>query len=1086
MSNKKNLLLLCLFFGQSQKIFAGEWSTSYCNDGSEAGRYYVNNPFLGKKYFADENQLRGAFFNCVNKGVGANIGLTKQRSYYHEGYLDQVIDRIGYESNIKLDEKNHTNAFNQAQGPIQEKGNAIDKNLASLRGQIESLKNQLTQASQNAGANYEASEKQLAEFQRQLQAFFPPLDAEKKRLGELAQKIYELNPSSFGALNDRKMNFLRNLENLRGNASYIDRLIEEIKKIFNEFNQKIVDAKVRNEEDRRFRDQLEKTNKPAKAAQDLLQKTAELVAKNYGVLYTLNSTSKEELAKDPTGNQKKADDAMKTLSGYSNELSKLNNLMAEWEKSIQDLNAVNPNNRFSSNIQESKDNLGYTKNRKMDVERQYAELEVLSKDIKKAIIEAVSFAKEQADNKKVNEDYERYENEISKSLSSISPQITQFLEAVDALSNGLEPRAESNITRQNIKEKAKEITASLNNYTQKFTQMKKIPDIFNPYANSKYSIGTQRLAKENKTALESMLKEIEGQINESKEALKNYEGKIKDIQKENKTDKNDTGARASIQKFYDEATIKQSTLKKDVGQLQTDVNLLEITARQKSTEELTSDISVLTKRSRELRDTILANKDLSLESIAKFFAPFFDTKYSENLRTFALEQKKRLEKEFSKAKANSDAASKSLDSIDKSLNDLKNNIYDRNSEKAQLNSLDTLLTSAEKSLDLTSLQNQATELSNSLVQLNVQELGSQSADEIKDSYTSQILDLKTAIAGIADQGDRALSMIEEVANSADSGSTLKSRAEAKVRDFKTLLSSTKDKLKQIDTKANSLEKTLEDWYQKKGSGNSSEAFGRGVREITEKATVFFRRLEKIKTIFAAVLAGDTSKNQEAVGLLTEIRDLQAEFKKLKLSIDSKASSYNNFSPDIQKSATVTAAFKQNQDNKDKLLKEESFVTNIEKKFEEVKEKANQSAEGSYQENKEKVDKSLKEMGEYSKIVERATKITSPAKGKSLNPNSQKLFEDAKNAFAKAKEEAIWIKGLGLKTDAQDTAEKNAAEKFNSLVNTLNKDIRTAFGKAKAPNTPTIEISGQDTIVKEDDKKTKGKSSRRRSSNRRHK
>ena len=67
-----------------------------------------------------------------------------------------------------------------------------------------------------------------------------------------------------------------------------------------------------------------------------------------------------------------------------------------------------------------------------------------------------------------------------------------------------------------------------------------------------------------------------------------------------------------------------------------------------------------------------------------------------------------------------------------------------------------------------------------LSDVNIQELVSQSADEIKDSYASKILDLKTAIFGIADQGDRALGMIEEAANSADSGSTLKSRAEAKL------------------------------------------------------------------------------------------------------------------------------------------------------------------------------------------------------------------------------------------------------------------------------------------------------------------
>ena len=72
-------------------------------------------------------------------------------------------------------------------------------------------------------------------------------------------------------------------------------------------------------------------------------------------------------------------------------------------------------------------------------------------------------------------------------------------------------------------------------------------------------------------------------------------------------------------------------------------------------------------------------------------------------------------------------------------------------------------------------------------------MGSQSADEIKDIYAGKILDLKTAIAGIADQGDRALDMIEKAANSADQGSTLKSRAEAKLKEFKTLLISTKDR-----------------------------------------------------------------------------------------------------------------------------------------------------------------------------------------------------------------------------------------------------------------------------------------------------
>lgn len=1087
MSNKKNFLLLWLIFGQNQQVFAGEWSTSYCSDGSEAGPYYVNNPFIGSKSFADENQLRNAFLNCVNKGVGANINLTKQRAYYHEGYLDQVVDRIGYEANIKFEEKQRTNEFNQAQAPVQEKGNVVENNLNSLKGKIENLKNQMSQASQNAGTDFEVSERKLSELQRQLQAFFPPLDVEKKGLGELAQKINALNPYSFVALNAQKTALLKRLENLTGSASYIDRLINDIKKISNEFNQKIMAAKVKNEEDRRFKEQLEKTNKAETSARELLQKTAELIAKNRNALYTLNATSKEEIAKDPKGNQQKADDAMKNLSGYPSDLSKLNNLMSEWEKGIQDLNAVNPNNRFASNIQETKDNLGYTKNRKMDVEKQYGELEILFKNTQKTIIEAEKFAKEQTDNKKLNEDYESYAKEITQSLSSIQPQVIQFIEAVDVMSRGLEPAAGSNITRQNIKEKAKEIDALLKNYAQKFTKIKDLPVTFDQYANSKYSEGTQALAKSNKIALASLLKEVEDQINESKELLKNYEGKIKDIKKEDKTDKNDTEARSSIQKFYDLATVKQSTLKKDVGQLQTDVNLLEITARKKEAEELTGDISALTKRSRDLRDVTISSKELSIESITKFFAQFLDSKYSENLRTFASEKKKNLEKEFNKSKNDSDVASKSLDSIDKSLQDLKSNTYDRNSEKAQLNSLDTLLTSAEKSLDLTSLQNQAAELSNSLVQLNIQELVSQSADEIKDSYASKILDLKTAIFGIADQGDRALGMIEEAANSADSGSTLKSRAEAKLKEFKTLLISTKDRLKQIETKATSLEKNLEDWYQKKGSGNSSEAFARGIREITEKSTAFFHRLDKIKSVFSAVLAGDTSKNKEAIGLLTEIRDLQVEFKRLKLHTDSKVSGYNSFSPDIQKSATVTAAFRQNQDTKDKLDKEENFVTNIEKKFEEVKAKATQSPEGSYQENKEKVQKSLQEMDDDSKIVEKGTKLTFPARSKSLNAAGQKLFEDAKNAFLKAKEQADWIKGLGLKADAQDTSEKTAAGKFNELVGKLNKEIKTVFSKAKVSSPPNIDVPGNSTMDTEGEKSPdKSNKNKRRSSNKRSK
>lgn len=196
---------------------------------------------------------------------------------------------------------------------------------------------------------------------------------------------------------------------------------------------------------------------------------------------------------------------------------------------------------------------------------------------------------------------------------------------------------------------------------------------------------------------------------------------------------------------------------------------------------------------------------------------------------------------------------------------------------------------------------------------------------------------------------------------------------------------------------------------------------------------------------------------------------------------------SRFFPDIQKSATVTAAFRQNQDTKDKLDKEENFVTNIEKKFEEVKAKATQSPEGSYQENKEKVQKSLQEMDDDSKIVEKGTKLTFPARSKSLNAAGQKLFEDAKNAFLKAKEQADWIKGLGLKADAQDTSEKTAAGKFNELVGKLNKEIKTVFSKAKVSSPPNIDVPGNSTMDTEGEKSPdKSNKNKRRSSNKRSK